>query len=231
MGTGLEWIIPAAITAVGTGAQIYDQRQTAKRQDNQLARQIQQQGTRQAEADRAVQQSIADRAASDASQERGSAANNYLQQARAAQAQATGGLRQAGAVSDAYRQSANDAALGVADYGATAANLMARIDAPMQQRQREALQGAQLQTDLGLIGGRAAGDDFLARLRLQGIRGNPWVQGAGQLATSVGTSMAANGWGQETGPTTAGMLGYGQANQFGSEAGNWFRDPALRGAR
>ena len=117
----------------------------------------------------------------------------YLQQVRAAQGAASNGLRQGGAVSDAYQQQSNDAALGIADYGANAANLMARIDAPQQQRQREAIEGAQLGSDLGLIGGRAAADDFLTKLKIQGTRSNPWVGLASSLASSAGQGMSA-GW-------------------------------------
>ncbi|KIQ21547.1 hypothetical protein [Xanthomonas campestris] len=132
---------------------------------------------------------LADRTTSDAANERGTAATQYLQQVRAAQGAASNGLRQAGAVSDAYQQQSNDAALGIADYGSSVANLMARIDAPQQQRQREAIESAQLGTDLGMIGRRSANDDFLTKLKLQSVRPNPWLAAAGQTASG-----AAGAW-------------------------------------
>ncbi|MBB3802058.1 hypothetical protein FHR47_002306 [Xanthomonas arboricola] len=188
MGTEAVWI-PAVLAAVGGTASYVDQKRQADKQDDILGAQIRQQSSRQDEADQAVNQLLADRSTSDASAERGNAASQYLQQVRAAQGAASGGLRQAGAVSDAYQQSSNDAALGIADYGANVAKLMARIDAPQQQRQREAIQSAQLGSDLGLIGRRASADDFLAKIKLQGVRSNPWLAAAGQAASG-----AAGAW-------------------------------------
>lgn len=188
MGTEAIWV-PTALALLGGGASYVSQKKADDKQDNILGAQIRQQSARQDEADQAVNQLLSSRAASDASSERGNASAQYLQQVRAAQGAASGGLRQAGAVSDAYQQSSNDAALGIADYGANVANLMARIDAPQQQRQREAIQSAQLGSDLGLIGRRASADDYLAKIKLQGVRSNPWLAAAGQAASG-----AASGW-------------------------------------
>ncbi|KRG39092.1 hypothetical protein ARC78_14835, partial [Stenotrophomonas pictorum JCM 9942] len=174
MGTESIWI-PMVMAGLSAGVNYNEQRKTAKRQDNILAGQIQQNSVRQAEADRAVGDALRDRSLSSAEQERASTGNQYLDQVRAAQASATQGLGQAGAVSNAYRQAANDAALGVGDYAAKTAGLMARIDAPTQQRQREAVASEQLRTDLGLIGRKSSGDDFISQLKLRNVRPNPWV--------------------------------------------------------
>ncbi|MCW0413476.1 hypothetical protein NG831_06565 [Xanthomonas sacchari] len=223
MGSEAVWV-PLALAAVGAGTSYYNTQQTAKRQDNALADQIRQQNARQAEADAQVNNLVQKRATSDASTERAQTLGAYLDQVRAATGAATSGLGQVGKVSDAYQQAANDAALGVADYGQKSAQLMSRIDAPTQQRQREALQNAQFQTDLGLIKRNAAGDDYLAKLRLQRIRENPWLSAASQLATSAAASSAASGGFGSAGSSA------GSAANFGSEAGNWYTNPALWGA-
>lgn len=194
MGSEALWV-PAVLAAVGGGATYVSQKQAADKQDDILGAQIRQQSARQDEADKSVNQLLANRTTSDAANERGNASAQYLQQVRAAQGAASNGLRQAGAVSDAYQQQSNDAALGIADYGANVANLMARIDAPQQQRQREAIESAQLGTDLGLIGRRAAADDFLAKLKIQGVQPNPWLAIGGSVASGLGQGMAAGGWG------------------------------------
>lgn len=217
MGSEAVWV-PLALAAVGAGTSYYNTQQTAKRQDNALADQIRQQNSRQRETDAQVNDLVQKRATSDASGERAQTLGAYLDQVRAATGAATSGLDQVGRTSNAYQQAANDAALGVADYGQKSAQLMSRIDAPAQQRQREALQNAQFQTDLGLLNRNAAGDDYLAKLRLQRIRGNPWLSAASQLATSAASSYAASG---------AAGASAGGASGFGSEAGNWYTNPGL----
>lgn len=209
------------MTALGAGVNYNEQRKTAKRQDNILAGQIQQNAARQAEADRAVSDTLRTAATSSGEDSRQGAAAQYLDQVRAAQAGATRGLGQVGAVSGAYQQAANDAALGVGDYASQTANLMARIDAPAQQRQQEALSSDRLRSNLGLIGRKAAGDDYLAQLRLRNVRPNPWAGVAAQLMSGAAQGMA----GRASGATTAANAG--AAGNFGSEAGSWFSDPSL----
>lgn len=222
MGSEALWV-PAVLAAVGGGASYVSQKQAADKQDDMLGAQIRQQSARQDEADKSVNQLIANRTTSDAANERGNASTQYLQQVRAAQGTASNGLRQAGAVSDAYQQQSNDAALGIADYGANVANLMARIDAPQQQRQREAIEGAQLGSDLGLIGRRAAGDDYLAKIKMQGVRANPWLAAFGQAASGAAMGMASAGAGSAA---SAGAAS-GSAANFGSQAGSWYTNPSL----
>lgn len=220
MGTEAIWI-PLAMTALGAGVNYNEQRKTAKRHDNILAGQIQQNSARQAEADRAVSDTLRTAATSSGEDSRQGAAAQYLDQVRAAQAGATRGLGQVGAVSGAYQQAANDAALGVGDYASQTANLMARIDAPAQQRQQEAQSSDRLRSNLGLIGRKAAGDDYLAQLRLRNVRPNPWAGVAAQLMSGAAQGMA----GRASGATTA--TNAGGAGSFGSEAGSWFSDPSL----
>lgn len=187
-----------ALTALGAGASHYNTRQTAKKQDNILAGQIRQNSARQAEADLAVSETLRDRATQGADEERGQIGQQYLQQVRAAQGTATRGLGQVGAVSNAYQESANNAALGIGDYAEKTAGLMSRIDAPTQQRQREGQADARLALELGDIGRRSQADDYLAQLRLRGVQRNPWIDlasslmgaGAGFAAQSGGQSLA-----------------------------------------
>ncbi|MGG6387254.1 hypothetical protein, partial [Bacillus velezensis] len=107
---GVELAAAAGLALLGGGLNYVNQRNVAKSQDREAAAQIRQQSRRQDEADRAVTDLLAQRAVSDGAAERGSISQQYLQQARAAQAAATNGLGQSGAVSDAYRTAANDAA-------------------------------------------------------------------------------------------------------------------------
>lgn len=197
MGTGAEFIVPALLTLGSAGLNYYNERQVGKKQDQVLANQIAQQGRRQSEADQAVSDAMRERALSTSEQDRSGAANQYLQQVRAAQANATRGLGQVGAVSNAYQQSANDAALGIGDYANTTANLMARIDAPLQQRQREGQADARLSMDLDDVARRNRSDDYLAQLRLRGVKRNPWIDLASSLM-GVGAGYAAQAGGGQS---------------------------------
>lgn len=193
----MSWIaVGAAILAAGSN--YYNTERTAKRQDRALTQQIQQQSKRQQEADREVAQTLAERAASNADANKQTTLDQYLSQARAAQGAATSGLNQAGAVSSAYQQSANDAALGVGDYANSQASLMSRIDAPTQQRNQEAISNAQLNSRLGLIGNRAASDDYLANLKLQGIRRDSGLDLLSQVAGAYGAAMSGGAGGVST---------------------------------
>lgn len=219
----MTWIA-TAIVLVGAATQQYTQNQAAKKADRQAANRIYQQAENQDRADYAVNQLLSKRATDDGSAERAGVTRSLMDQSQAAQMAASRGLNQAGAVSDAYRTSANDAALGISDYGQRAAGLMARIDAPQQQRRREALQSGNLASQLGLIGREAASDDFLAQLRLQAIRPDPWLTAAGQIAQGIGSGMAARGGAAPKG--NAGSSAGATAN-FGNQAGTWYQNSNL----
>lgn len=193
----MTWIA-TAIAVIGAGVSYHNTEQTQKRQDNEIGLQIQQQSKRQEQADREVQDLIAERAASDGGNARRSTLDAYLSRVRAAQGAATGGLQQVGGVSSAYQAAANDAALGISDYANNAASLMSRIDAPTRLRQQEALQSADLSSRLGLIANQASGDDFLSRLRLQGIRRNPGLDAFSQVASAYAGAMGGGGGGART---------------------------------
>ncbi|GHH56071.1 hypothetical protein [[Pseudomonas] boreopolis] len=204
---GVELAAAAGLGLLGGGLNYINQRNVVRAQDRQLASQIQRQAVRQEQADAAVNDLLAKRAVSTGEPERMSVGQQYLDQVRAAQAAASRGLNQSGAVSDAYRTAANDAALGIGDYGQTAANLMARIDAPRQQRVREGLEEGDLRSRLGLIGREAGADDYLSQLRLQSIRENPWLSVAAQVAQGAAGGIAANGFG-----SGGNLYGTGQVN-------------------
>jgi hypothetical protein len=190
--------IPFILSAVSAGASMYNNQQVARKQDDELSRRLTMQSQRQGDADQAVAEALRARSDSTAAQDRQQAGGQYLDQVRAAQANATRGLGQVGAVSNAYQQQANDAALGVSDYSQQTADLMARIDAPSLQRQREARNDSRLALDLDQISRRSRTDDYLSQLRMQMIRPNAALE-LGSAALGAGAGFASNaGWGQES---------------------------------
>lgn len=185
--------VPLILAAAKAGVDKVNADNVERKRQEELTKQLLQQASRQKESDAAVTDALAQRQASSSADEVANTTGNYLNQVRAAQQKATAGLGQVGAVSDTYRNAANDAALGVADYGANSARLMARIDAPVQQRQREAIDMNNLQTALSVIRGNAATDDYLARLRLSRVRSDPWLQAASGLLGGASQATAGSG--------------------------------------
>lgn len=207
----MTWVA-TAIAIIGAGVNYYNTEQTKKRQDNELGRQIQQRSERQQDADKEIMDTVADRAGNNGDAARSSMLDQYINQVRAAQGSATSGLQQVGGVSSAYRQAANDAALGISDYAGDTASLMSRIDAPVRQRQGEAQQNAQLSTTLGLIGNRSASDDFLSQLRLQGIRRNAGLDAFSQVASAYAGAAGGGGGGSNASSLSGQANGITAAN-------------------
>jgi len=201
MVTEAVWV-PLVAAAVSAGATYYNTQRTAKKQDDALAAQIRASGERQRAADSKVNELIAQQGASTSADERASTLDQYMSQVRAQQGNATAGLNQVGAVSDAYKQSGADAALGIADYGGKVASLMSRMDAPALQRVNEAIAANRIAGDIDRIKRFSDGDDYLARLRLQGIQRNPLIDAAANVAGGY-----AKGWGRNSGGAAAAFGG------------------------
>jgi hypothetical protein len=163
--------IPYAVMLAAAGAQVYNQNQAIRRQDQQAAQGIQQQGRLQRQADERVGQEISQLEASNAEGERAQRLGDYM---------------------DTLRRNAR-AAENVQGYGERAAGLLSRIDAAGMQRQREGFGYGHLASDLGQIGRASAGDQFINDLRVRSIRRNPWVDMASGVAMSAAGGMVGRG--------------------------------------
>ena len=183
-----------ALAAAAAGTQYYNTQKTAQRQDDAMAAQLRQQGKRQQDADAKVNELIAKTAASNPDAEKNDILGKYMQQMQVTGGNATNGLAQVGATSDAYKQSANNAALGIGDYGKHVAGLLSRMDAPAMQRNDERLDAARFESDLNRIKRFSAGDDFLAKLKYDQIRRNPYLDLASGLMSGAAGAMGG-GWG------------------------------------
>lgn len=192
MGTEALWV-PAVMSLVGAGVQQHNTQKTAKKQDSRLARQIADKGVKQREADTRTAQLIQQRAGSTDEAERSRGLAGLMEQMQRNKGNATNSMNAKGAVSDAYQRSAQDAALGATSYGGRIADLMSRIDAPGQQRQREAVDNVRFGQDIDQLKRRDVGDDFLHQMRLRGIQRNPWLDFAG--GAMQGAAKSGTDWG------------------------------------
>lgn len=205
----MSWV-GVAVAVGGIGLKTYESGQVAKKQDHQLADQIRTQAAHQQDADSQVSDLINKTAQSTDTGQQQSLLSKFTQQLQDARGNATAGLNQVGNVSDDYKASGANAALGIADYGNKVADLTSRIDAPNLQRQDEQADRLRFTTALGGISRDAAGDDYLAKLKLQKIRANPWLDAAADVASAYGGAKIAGG--------------FAPASTTGSAAGWW--DPS-----
>ncbi|MCO7494702.1 hypothetical protein [Stenotrophomonas maltophilia] len=184
--------IPIAIALAGTAAQQAETQRVERKQDQETAQGLLSQSRRQQEADRRVNDEIAQLETSTADAARNDRLGQYLQQLQRGRKQAVAGLE--GPIGGAtFQADAGAARAGADNAAATTAGLMSRIDAPQLQRQQEAFGYGKLATDLDMEARASRGQQFIDQLRLRQIRRRPEVDLLAGLATAAGGSMAGGG--------------------------------------
>ncbi|WP_423173071.1 MULTISPECIES: hypothetical protein [unclassified Stenotrophomonas maltophilia group] len=181
--------IPIAIALAGTAAQQAETQRVERKQDEATAQGLLNQSRRQQDADRRVNDEIAQLETSTAADDRAQRLGQYMQQLQRGQRQALSGLNSpiGGAT---FQADAGAARAGADNAAATTAGLMSRIDAPQLQRQQEAFGYGKLATDLDMEARASRGQQFIDQLRLRQIRRRPEVDLLAGLATSAGGAMA-----------------------------------------
>lgn len=186
--------IPIAIALAGTAAQQAETQRVERKQDQETAQGLLSQSRRQQEADRRVNDEIAQLETSTAADDRAQRLGQYMQQLQRGRKQAVAGLE--GPVGGAtFQTDAGAARTGADNAAATTAGLMSRIDAPQLQRQQEAFGYGKLATDLDMEARASRGQQLIDQLRLRQIRRRPEVDLLAGLATSAGGAMGGGGGG------------------------------------
>jgi len=203
MAIATSTAIALALAAASAGAEYYNTENTAHKQDNQAAFAIQQGAQKQKQADAQVNKLVDTQAKSDTKDSAAQGLGQYVQAMQAQKGNTTAGLNQAGNVSDAYKQSGADAALGIQDYGNKIAGLMSRMDAPAMQRQKEAITQNRYSTAIDSILRANAGDQFINDMKLRGIHRNAGIDAGASFANGVAGGLAGG----------AGGGGYGGVSQ------------------
>jgi len=183
----VSWVA-VGIALVSTAVSVYNTQQTAHKQDNALAAQLRAQATKQHDADAKTAQLIQHEAGFNDKAEKAGSLQKFQQAIEQNKGNAVSPLNAPGAVSDAYKKSGSDAALGITDFGNQFADLVSSIDAPTQARQNDQYVQNKYANDIDQIKRFSQGDDFLAEMRLRGIKRNPWLD----AASSVGNAYAGS---------------------------------------
>lgn len=201
----MTWV--AVGVALGSAALgLWNQDRLAKDQDRQAAVTIRNQARKQDTANAKIAQALTAQAESNPADELAQQTNAYIQTLM--QGQQKGGFNTGpGGYSDAYRSDVAREAANVDDYGVERAGLLARIDAPMLQRQGEGVLFDQLRNDIGMIGRDARGQDYLDTLKLKNLRANPWLDALSQAGVAYGMNNASfSGGGADIGPVQKEIL-------------------------
>lgn len=192
MGTEAVWI-PLVMAALGTGVSVYNQNQTAKKQDNTLAQQIRDQQAIQQKANSRTSQLINQQSQQTDQPQKQASQAQFANQLAANQPEALNPLKSVGAVSDAYKSAGANAAQGITSYGNNQADLLSSIAAPGQQRRENQKNLDDYSTDIGNLKTQLGGQDFLSQLKLQGIRQNPYLSAASGLLGAGAGAMSSGG--------------------------------------
>ena len=221
MCTGAELaLVAGAATAAGSGASMYANNQALKQQDEIAAQGIARQAALQRQANQTVQQTV-QKAAADEGQNLEQ--NRMLQQQqyaaalqRAAPVQQNS-LQDVAGASKRYAQGVVDARAANANYGNTAANLMARTDAPQLTQLGQQLTLGDAATKLGMLNDTSGNLANLTKLQANAVQPNPWLMAASGILKGVGAGASVYGAGAAGAGSTTDSAGY--LNKLGSKFG------------
>lgn len=192
-------IAALALSAAGTGASVYSQNQAAKSQEEAALNALRAQQERQDQISRSVEAQTQQLAPESRATREGEAADSITGRINAVIGRArdegpasiTPGV-QGRVSSDALTRAAAATEAQALD-SATLARLLGQVQAPLRGRQQEAFGAADLSSRIGTLSNFAQGEGALAGREIQQAgQINPYLAGAGQLATGAGNAYIAN---------------------------------------
>lgn len=188
--------LPIVMAIAGKALQAGTQNRALKKQDAATAESIRRQGQFRQEQARSLAQRVAELARSSPETERAAAEQGFRNQLartrQIARARLIEGQGQGSAAFDDIALRGADAQDALASRLAT---LFASVDAPGRQRQTETVRTADLGLSFDEIARRARAREQIDRLRIAGIRPNPFWQFVGQGLEAGGKAMMGGGGG------------------------------------
>lgn len=180
------------ISALGAATTAVNQNQALRRKDTELARGIIEQGKLDKEAAQRLDRELRDLEASSPEQDRKIAQDAFRTALRENQDLAESAAAGVPGASERFAENVASGKAQIAGKADVRAGLLAKIDAPVRQLQREGIKFGRLETDFGDIARRSASANFLAQLRAGSQVPNPFVDAAGQFAQSFGAAKATS---------------------------------------
>jgi hypothetical protein len=176
--------------ASSIAAKTINTRQTFKRKDREIARGIREKGKIGRESAARTEGEIQNLAKSDPEAERAESLTAFMD------ALATNKEETIPGVSGANQRFAEDVAAaraGVSGDAGTRADLLSRIDAPVEQRRGESVRRGRLASDTRMFADRGASADFLAQLRASEQQNNPFIDAIADIAGGVAGASGLTG--------------------------------------
>jgi len=185
--------VSLGLLASALTAKTINTRQTARRQDRELAAGIRKQGEIGRESAGRVQEEISSLAASDPEAEKAEAIQGFMNTLRANQDLTQEAVPGVPGASERFAEDVSGAQAGVGARAGGRASLLSKIDAPSRQRTREAVGRGQLAADVRGFADRSEMEDFMARLRASEQRNNPLIDIGADIISGVATGGIASG--------------------------------------
>jgi len=185
--------VSLGLLATALGAKTINTRQTARRQDRELAAGIRKQGEIGRESAGRVQEEIASLAESNPEAEKAEAIKGFMNTLQANKDLTSEAVPGVPGASKRFAEDVSGALSGVGARAGGRAELLSKIDAPGRQRTREAVGRGQLAADVRGFQDRSQTEDFMARLRASEQRNNPIVDILADLTSGVATAGVASG--------------------------------------
>lgn len=208
----MAWIA-GTIALVGAALAAKNQNDAIKRQDRATSAGILQRMEATRNQSAAIQKALANLRASNDAPQVAQGNKDYLH-ALATATPMGSQPAQVGALSDAYRQAAGAADASSRDAAGKTAGLMAITDAPALQRQGESVAIGRLGSVLQGINSAANDQYNQTRLKVAGIRPNPWINLVASGMQAYGTGALAAGG--VSGSGSSAIKGGDTANYWGS---------------
>lgn len=223
--------IPLIMSVAAAGVSEANNRKTLRKQDRETARGIQEQAKIQREANARLNQTLDKTESSSAEPLREQGMSRMNKTIASKRQKALESLNQEGDISDAAKKLQSESGANATDYAGNLAGLFSIIDAAGEQRLGEGNMRGDLGMDFSRLGGDASQAGFLARLRAQQHRDNPWLSIAAAGLGGAAQGMASGGFGGGGGGGGgAGAASYGPVsahganvvgNNFGGRTSGW----------
>ena len=215
------WAVGTAVASAVV--QQYNQAQTAKKQDRIAARNIKDQAELQRQANARLNDQLTTLETSTPDDEYAQRSSDIRKQLRLKQAMGLAGIQNAGG-GEAITSAAEEGRGKAIDYGDFINSAVSAMDAPVLQRQGERFMMADTESNLNKIRRNSAQRDALMRLRMAGVRDNPWLT---MLAQGLSAYSGAAAGGAFSGGGTSSGAG-GLANLGGQTPQNFYNPNGLR---
>lgn len=191
MCTGAE--IGLLLTAIGGTTSAVNTGISNRRRDRAAAEGIRQQGETQAEANRRVNERVADIGQSTPDAERTASLEGFLDTLRKS-ASTTGGDTDPLALGgQRFAERVGSGEAETRRQGVETADILSRIDAPVRQRIREQGRVGDTALQLNELGRQSQAEEFITQLRVASRRPNTIVEALAQTAKGAGSILALKG--------------------------------------